>query len=85
MWSSSAPVADCPASFSQRPGSIAPKYGPHTPGICRGSGDTAMWQVEVPAIIARRAVEVLRRERAEQADAARMRVDQADADDAALA
>ena len=31
----------------------APRYGPQTPGTGRGSAESAMWQVEVPAISAR--------------------------------
>ncbi len=44
------PAADCPPSFSQRPGSIAEKYGPQTPGTKRGSAVEAMMQAEVPMI-----------------------------------
>ncbi len=51
----SAPVADWPPSVSHRPGTIADQYGPHTPGTKRGSRDTAMWQVDVPPMSARRA------------------------------
>ena len=50
----SAPVADCPPSASHIPGTIAEKYGPHTPGTNRGSRATAMWQLDVPPMSARR-------------------------------
>ena len=40
----SAPVALCPPSVSQRPGTMAEKYGPHTPGMNFGSRDTARVQ-----------------------------------------
>ena len=36
------------------PGSIAEKYGPHTPGTKRGASETAMWQLDVPQISASR-------------------------------
>ena len=36
-WSIAAPAADWPPSFSQRPGTIAEKYGPQTPGTKAGS------------------------------------------------
>ena len=41
-------VADWPPSFSHCPGTIAEKYGPHTPGTKHGSAATAMWQLDVP-------------------------------------
>ena len=47
-------MADWPPSFSHIPGIIAPKYGPHTPGIGRAADEAAMWQVEVPAMTAMR-------------------------------
>jgi hypothetical protein len=71
MWSGSAPVADCPASFSHSPGSIAPKYGARA-----GLGvapDAAMWQVD-----GRRSwrcpVEFLRGKAGKQTDATGVRV-----------
>lgn len=36
-------MALCPPSSSHRPGSIADRYGPHTPGTNRSRSDTAMW------------------------------------------
>src|SRR5271169_949316 len=54
IWSRTAPVADWPASVSQRSGIIAEKYGPQTPGMNLGSRETAIWQEDVPAISATR-------------------------------
>ena len=73
-----------PAFVQPKPGDHRVEYGPHTPWMCRASGDTAMWHVEVPAIIARRELRSSRREAAEQSESARMRVDETDADHALL-
>ena len=39
--SMAAPGADCPPSISQAPGTIAEKYGPHTPGTKTGAAPAA--------------------------------------------
>ena len=53
-WSSSAPVADWPPSLSQSPGSADAEIGPPDAGErAAARGDSAMTQLEVPAISAR--------------------------------
>ena len=48
VWSRAEPAADWPASSSHVPGSMASRYGPHTPGTGVGTRVGTMWQVEVP-------------------------------------
>mmetsp|Transcript_57162 Transcript_57162/g.185757 ORF Transcript_57162/g.185757 Transcript_57162/m.185757 type:complete len:207 (-) Transcript_57162:771-1391(-) len=49
-----APAELWPPSFKKKPGTIADAYGPQTPGTKTGSWLHAMWQVEVPAMSAKR-------------------------------
>ncbi len=49
-WSKSDPVALCPPSVSQNPGTIELKYGPQIPSMNFGSTETAIWHVDVPEI-----------------------------------
>src|SRR5436305_1783122 len=53
-WPMAEPVAAGPPSVSHIPGTIAEKYGPHTPGTNFASLDTAIAQLDVPQIRASR-------------------------------
>ena len=74
------PTADWPPSLIQSPGSTAPQYGPQTPGVSRGAAASAITQEEVPPISARWRSSSGRRELAEHAEGAGVRVDEAGGD-----